>query len=753
MSVLKYYDGTSWQPVMAGTQGATGATGPVAGGDAYVHFQNNRSYRWNVRHDLGIRYVNVELIDYPNFESFNGRYNYPTIFFEDNNSLLVTWTVYNASDIESGLYYEIVTTGDTDFTLIGSPNNIVGTVFLATGAGTGTGTAGLAVQGFASVTFGGQGATGPMGPAGIGSQGATGLTGATGATGLPGDLYSTTSSTSLEIGLGLKTLQIATGLAYTVPQSIIVANDGLNYMKGTVLSYDKISGVLAFDVNETEGSGTYNTWFVNLDGAAGGIGATGATGETGQIGATGLTGGINGGTLLGNINANNYSITNINDLTADNGTFGNLIVQSTANFTDIGVLNIPGGIANTFIKSEGSGVVTYAFPGTADNVLYVSKSGSDFNTGTSLDNAKLTIKSAVTRANELQTLNPSGTTVILVKAGDYSEQNPISLSAGVSIVGDNLRAVTVRPSNPTLDIFWVRNRCYITGMTFRDHLEPAAAVAFPNTGAGFIVTSPYIQNCSSITTTGAGMRVDGNLAGGLKSMVLDSYTQFNQGGLGIHITNMGYAQLVSIFTICCTAGVKCENGGTCSITNSNNSFGVYGLWAEGAGPVLYTGTLTNVTRETMTFTGLPQRPAVNDAVLVTDGINSQYVLVREATPLVGNSSTIIFSEILEITPTLGISCNFTQISLISASSQTFEYVGTGTNILTSTPRLGGIPIQANEIRQTNGGRVNYTSTDQFGDFRIGDGLLISEEAGVIEGETFDRSLFAVLTPYILALEG
>jgi hypothetical protein len=154
----------------------------------------------------------------------------------------------------------------------------------------------------------------------------------------------------------------------------------------------------------------------------------------------------------------------------------------------------------------------------------------------------------------------------------------------------------------------------------------------------------------------------------------------------------------------------------------------------------------------MTFTGLSTRPAVNDAVLVTDGVTSQYILVRESTALVAGSSTITFAETLEITPTLG-SCNFMQISLISASSQTFEYVGTGTNILTATPRLGGIPIQANEIRETNGGRVNYTSTDQFGDFRIGDGLLISEEAGVIEGTTFDKSLFAVLTPYILALEG
>jgi hypothetical protein len=34
------------------------------------------------------------------------------------------------------------------------------------------------------------------------------------------------------------------------------------------------------------------------------------------------------------------------------------------------------------------------------------------------------------------------------------------------------------------------------------------------------------------------------------SMSVDSYTQYNQGGIGVSITNGAYAQLVSIFTIC-----------------------------------------------------------------------------------------------------------------------------------------------------------------------------------------------------------
>jgi hypothetical protein len=72
--------------------------------------------------------------------------------------------------------------------------------------------------------------------------------------------------------------------------------------------------------------------------------------------------------------------------------------------------------------------------------------------------------------------------------------------------------------------------------------------------------------------------------------------------------------------------------------------------------------------------------------------------------------------------------------------------------LTATPRTGGIPRTENEVIQLDGGIVNWTSTDQFGDFRIGEGIVIKEEAGIIEGPAFEKGLFVVLTPYILALE-
>ena len=54
--------------------------------------------------------------------------------------ILSSTNQFNATEIIAGHQYTIVTVGTTDYTLIGSPNNLVGTTFTATGVGTGTGT-------------------------------------------------------------------------------------------------------------------------------------------------------------------------------------------------------------------------------------------------------------------------------------------------------------------------------------------------------------------------------------------------------------------------------------------------------------------------------------------------------------------------------------------------------------------------------------------------------------------------------------
>ena len=101
----------------------------------------------------------------------------------------------------------------------------------------------------------------------------------------------------------------------------------------------------------------------------------------------------------------------------------------------------------------------------------------------------------------------------------------------------------------------------------------------------------------------------------------------------------------------------------------------------------------------------------------------------------------------------GATANFYQRSYISASGYVFEYVGAGTNY-GALPQVGRAdPVQGKETVQLGSGKVFFTSTDQNGDFRIGPGLVISQATGVLSGRTFTKSLFANMTPFILAIEG
>jgi hypothetical protein len=96
--------------------------------------------------------------------------------------------------------------------------------------------------------------------------------------------------------------------------------------------------------------------------------------------------------------------------------------------------------------------------------------------------------------------------------------------------------------------------------------------------------------------------------------------------------------------------------------------------------------------------------------------------------------------------------NFYQRSYISASGYLFEYVGAGTNYGALPQRGVADPVQGKETVQLNSGKVFFTSTDQNGDFRIGPGLVISQATGVLSGRTFVQSLYANMTPFILAIE-
>ena len=132
---------------------------------------------------------------------------------------------------------------------------------------------------------GATGATGPAGP-GVAAGGSTGqaLVKASNnsydtawATFVPGDRYLTTSTTSLTIDNGNKTLTVGTGLAYTTQQDIVIAYNASNHMHCLVTSYNPTTGVLVVDVQTHTGSGTYSSWTVNVGGTTTAVLPTGGT--------------------------------------------------------------------------------------------------------------------------------------------------------------------------------------------------------------------------------------------------------------------------------------------------------------------------------------------------------------------------------------------------------------------------------------------------------------------------------------------
>jgi len=244
----------------------------------------------------------------------------------------------------------------------------------------------------------------------------------------------------------------------------------------------------------------------------------------------------------------------------------------------------------------GSDVVRLGAGSTVTNILYVTQDGNDTNTGKRLGDAKRTIGAAVTVAGE--------GTIIKVSAGSYVENNPIVVPKQVSIVGDSLREVSITPQNQG-DLFYVTNGNYISDLSFTGPSNTGSIFSFNPNKADFINQSPYIKNCTNFIPDSIGIKVDGlHAIGPTKSMVTDSFTQYNSNGIGVSITNEGYAQIVAVFTICSDVSVYAGSGGQCDLNSCNSSFGNYGLVSDGISTAKYTGLLqqsTSVNEDTFKY--------------------------------------------------------------------------------------------------------------------------------------------------------
>lgn len=138
------------------------------------------------------------------------------------------------------------------------------------------------------------------------------------------------------------------------------------------------------------------------------------------------------------------------------------------------------------------------------------------------------------------------------------------------------------------------------------------------------------------------------------------------------------------------------------------------------------------------------------ATIVTQPIYYTIDSATETTPITG-ITTVTFNEFIPYELFGGEEVSLKRISRILTSSHSFEYIGTGTDINTSTPFKGGVPIKENEVVALDGAQIPFTSTDQKGNFDIGEGFQINQPTATIRGRDFSKAIQAEVTPLILAL--
>ena len=187
--------------------------------------------------------------------------------------------------------------------------------------------------------------------------------------------------------------------------------------------------------------------------------------------------------------------------------------------------------------------------------------------------------------------------------------------------------------------------------------------------------------------------------------------------------------------------------------------GQNGVRAEASANINSLGQITSID---IINTGSQYRISDNPQITITGGSPSAsavaslnfdpiYYTVESATLPIAGISTIVLNTNLNNTVSSGTTVYFNRLSLQITSSHSFEWVGSGNDINTAKPSLGGVAIQENEVVKLNGGQVVYTSTDQAGNFRIGDDFAVNQLTGTISGRAASQNIITTVTPLIVAL--
>ncbi len=299
---------------------------------------------------------------------------------------------------------------------------------------------------------------------------------------------------------------------------------------------------------------------------------------------------------------------------------------------------------------------------------------------------------------------------------------------------------------------------------------------YPN---AMIYKSPYIQNCTNFSDseidnsnlnfyagtedkgragdldsapTGGGLLVDGSTPHNdspLRSIVCDSYTHTGLDGPGIFVTNNGYAQCTSSYAFFNHFHIACLNGGQANLAASTSDFGRFSLIAAGRSTsAIFTATTTVTAADgSTTFTigaptaasgwhGSTTRP--QDNMLVDIGGNT-YPVISATAAGSGWTVTVSRPDTNDRTQNLGLNgavagstaVQFFLRSMIASSGHTMEYVGSGTDYR-ALPENGGVPVDANQIKELSNGKVWAATTDHQGTFKVGNTFTVDQSTGFVD---------------------
>ena len=310
------------------------------------------------------------------------------------------------------------------------------------------------------------------------------------------------------------------------------------------------------------------------------------------------------------------------------------------------------------------------------NIFYVSTLGDDSNVGDHQHSAFRTLKHALSVVDA----SSEGPVTIHVYPGEYEEEFPLTIPERVTVSGEDIRNVIIKPTVATQnnDAFYLNQNIVIENLTVTDFYSPGHAFSFAS-GAVILERSPYIRNITVITQgtvtsstdprgfntgdAGKGALIDGNVVDSstpTPSMLFHSVTFITPGVDAITMTN----------------GVRVE------WLNSFTYFANRGLYAlQGTGR-------TN-----------PSAQLEYGAEIRSIGSASVY----------GN-----FGAVADGSDTL--------MYLIGHN---FAYIGTGKNVSNDKT----LTLFDQETQEINQGRIYYTSTDAEGTFRIGDVFFVDFTTG------------------------